>query len=57
MRTLDVNKAHGNDYIYIRIIKNWDNALVRPLSLLLKKSFENSYWKSFQNWMSYLSPK
>ena len=57
MRTLDVNKAHGNDYIYIRIIKNWDNALVRPLSFLLKKSFENSYWKSFQNWMSYLSPK
>ena len=22
MRTLDVNKAHGNDYIYTRIIKN-----------------------------------
>ena len=40
--SLDVNKAHGYGDTSIRMIKIYDNSLVRPLSLLFKKSFDNS---------------
>ena len=43
-RALDVNKAHGHDDISIRMMKICDNSLVRPLSLLFKKSFDNFYF-------------
>ena len=50
-RWLDVNKAHGHDDISIRMIKICDNSLVRPLSRLFIKSFDNSYfpqlWKKW----------
>ena len=44
MRSLDGNKAHGQDDISIRMIKICDNSLVKPLLLLFKKSFDNSYF-------------
>ena len=44
IRSLDVNKAHGHDDIAIRMIKLCDNSLIRLLSLLFKKSFDNSYF-------------
>ena len=44
IRSLDVNKAHGQDDISIRMIKTCDNSLVKPLLLLFKKSFDNSYF-------------
>ena len=40
--SLDVNKAHGYGDTSIRTIKIYDNLLVRPLSILFKKSFDNS---------------
>ena len=43
-RALDVNKVHGHDDISIRMMKICDNSLVRPLSLLFKKSFDNFYF-------------
>ena len=43
IRSLEVNKAHDNDDISVRMIKICDNSLVRPLSLLFKKSYDNSY--------------
>ena len=43
-RSLDVNKARGHDDISMRIIKICGNSLVRPFSLLFKKSFVNSYF-------------
>ena len=56
IRSLDVKKAHGHDDISIRMIKNCDNSLVRPLSVLLKKSFDNSYfpelWKKIKYYTS-----
>ena len=36
--SLDVNKAHGYGDTSIRTIKIYDNLLVRPLSILFKKS-------------------
>ena len=44
IRSLDVNKAHGHNDISIRMIKISDNPLLRRLSLLFKKSFDNSYF-------------
>ena len=44
IRLLNVNKVRGHDDISIRKIKICDNLLVRPLSLLFKKSFNNSYF-------------
>ena len=33
---LDINKAHGHDQISVRMIKIFDEALVKPLSLIYK---------------------
>ena len=44
MRSLEINKAHGHDDIFVRMTKICDNSRARPLSLLFKKSFENSYF-------------
>ena len=53
IRSLDVIKARSHDDISIRMIKICDNSLIRPLSLLFKKSFDNSYfpelWKKSNN--------
>ena len=40
-----MNKAHQH-VISIRMIKISEDSLVRPLSLLFKKSFENSYFSN-----------
>ena len=44
IRSLDVNKAHGHDDISVKMLKICDNSLVRPLSLLFEKSFNNYYF-------------
>ena len=44
IRSLDANKPHGHDDVSIRMIKICDNSLIRPSSLLFKKSFDNSYF-------------
>ena len=44
IRSIDVNKAHGHNDISIRMIKICDNSLIRSLSLLFEKSFDNSYF-------------
>ena len=44
IKSLDVDKAHGHEDIFIRMITICDSSLVRPLSLLFKKSFDNSYF-------------
>ena len=48
IRSLDINKEYGHDDISIRMIRICDISLVRPLSLLFKKSFDNSYFLKLQ---------
>ena len=40
IRTLNINKAHGHDDISIRMIKTWDSALVKPLSIIFNNSLK-----------------
>ena len=51
IRSLDVNKTHDHDDFFIRMTKICDNSLIRPLSLLFRKSFDSSYfpvlWKKW----------
>ena len=44
IRSLEGNIAHGHDDISTRMIKICDNSLVRSLSILFKKSFDDSYF-------------
>ena len=44
IRSLDVNKTHDHDDFFIRMTKICDNSLIRPLSLLFRKSFDSSYF-------------
>ena len=55
IRSLDVNKSHGHDDISIRTIKICDNSLVGPLSLLFKKSFDNSYFRELWKKLNIIS--
>ena len=48
IRSIDVIKAHGHNDISIRMTKICDNSLVRSLSLLFEKSFDNSYFNELQ---------
>ena len=36
IRALNVKKAHGYDYIFIRMMKIYDKSLLKPLILLFK---------------------
>ena len=38
IRALDINKAHGHDEIYVRMIKICDYAIIGPLSLIIYES-------------------
>ena len=40
LRALNINKAHGHDEISARMIKNCDEALVKPLSLIYKNCID-----------------
>ena len=40
LRALNTNKAHGHDEISARMIKNCDEALVKPLSLIYKNCID-----------------
>ena len=49
IKTLDINKANGNDEVSIRMLKLCDKSIVKPLSIILKncklkKTFTN-LWK------------
>ena len=49
IETLDINKAHGHDEIFIRMLKLCDKSIVKPLSIIFKnckfkKTFPN-LWK------------
>ena len=41
IRALNVNKAHGYDCIFIRMIKIYDKSLLKPLILLFKNSSQS----------------
>ena len=49
IKTLDINKANGNDEVSIRMLKLCDKSIVKPLSIIfknckIKKTFPN-LWK------------
>ena len=52
IKTLDINKAHGQDEVSIRMLKLCDKSIVKPLSIIFKncktkKNFPN-LWKKKQ---------
>ena len=51
IRALNINKAHGYDDISIRMIKMYDESLLKPLFILCKNSLKLSYypdiWKKY----------
>ena len=42
IRALNINKAHGHDDIFIRMIKVCDKSLLKPLIVLFKNSIKSS---------------
>ena len=44
IRALNINKAHGHDDIFIRMIKICDKSLRKPLLILFKNSLKLSYY-------------
>ena len=46
IRNLNVNKAHGHDYISIRMIKMCDEYLVRPLSIIFQNYLNSCIYPS-----------
>ena len=42
IRALNINKAHGHDDISIRMIRICDKSLIKPLTLIFKKSIRSS---------------
>ena len=51
IKTLDINKTHGNDEVSIRMLKLCDKSIVKPLSIIfnnckLNKTFPNIWKKS-----------
>ena len=46
IRNLNVNKAHGHDDISIRMIKMYDESLVRPLSIIFRNSLNSCIYPS-----------
>ena len=46
IRNLNVNKAHGHDDIPIRMIKMYDESIVRPLSIIFRNSLNSCIYPS-----------
>ena len=44
LRVLNINKAHGHDGIFIKMIKICDESLLKPLRILFKNSLKLSYY-------------
>ena len=42
VRVLNINKAHGHDDIFIRMIKIYDESLLKPLFISFKNSLKLS---------------
>ena len=36
IKTLDINKAHGHEEVFIRMLKQCDKRIVKPLSIIFK---------------------
>ena len=51
IRALNIHKAHGHDYISIRMIQICDRTLLKPLIIIFQNSVKYSYyqdlWKRF----------
>ena len=45
IKSLNVNKAHGHDDIYIRMIMLCGQSIVKPLSIILKNCTDNSIFR------------
>ena len=45
IRALNINKDHGHDDIFIRMIKICDSSLLKPLIVLIKSSCYPDIWK------------
>ena len=41
IRSLDINKAHGHDYIFVRMAKTCDDAVTKPLSIIYENCVKN----------------
>ena len=44
IRSLDVNKVHGHDNIFIRILKICDTAIVEPLTIIFDNCINHSMY-------------
>ena len=43
IRSLDINKTHGHDDIFVRMVKVYDDAMKKPLSIIYKIVLKQVY--------------